>query len=430
MSYSTSFIQKLFKQENNLWSQPLPLRPGQIMYGKIMKLFPNQIAEVQVGQQKLYAHLSIPLSVEANYWFQVQQGQEKLELKVLSPLNETVQMDKNNITTLLRQQSLPDTKENRALVASFLTDQLPLTKEILQKASNWLTKSNDTSSEIAVIKQMVQQELPLTNTVFSSLLQVQSGQSFSDLINALNSELNIHSIKNKPLEQVVANIMTGVFTSEDDSKQIKQQIMKMLHSIGFSYESEQFFRLNETNNTEVETKKLKPLLLELLKTDIPVSTNEIANQLVDKITGLQLLSREVGPIIQAVMQLPISFANHTKDVTVQYNGKKTKDGKIDSDYCRIMFYLDLEHLKETAIDMQIQNRVMNITIWNNHPIIQSLAAAYTNTLKEKMKQADYILLNVNSKPFSKKETNIKNGLSFLDIENSYKNFYQGVDVKI
>ncbi|MDQ0879602.1 hypothetical protein [Peribacillus sp. V2I11] len=37
------------------------LKNGQILFGKVNKVFPNQTAEVQIGHQKMIATLDIPL---------------------------------------------------------------------------------------------------------------------------------------------------------------------------------------------------------------------------------------------------------------------------------------------------------------------------------------------------------------------------------
>lgn len=49
---------------------------GQILFGKVNKVFPNQTAEVQIGHQKMIATLDIPLRTGKRYWFQVQQPNE------------------------------------------------------------------------------------------------------------------------------------------------------------------------------------------------------------------------------------------------------------------------------------------------------------------------------------------------------------------
>jgi hypothetical protein len=47
------------------------LKNGQILIGKVNKVFPDQTAEVQIGHQKMIANLEIPLRTGERYWFQV-----------------------------------------------------------------------------------------------------------------------------------------------------------------------------------------------------------------------------------------------------------------------------------------------------------------------------------------------------------------------
>src|SRR3954468_14275932 len=58
-------------------------QPGQILNGKIIKLFPNGIASLQVGSQKVVAQLEASLEANEKYWFQVQPGEGKVRLKVI-----------------------------------------------------------------------------------------------------------------------------------------------------------------------------------------------------------------------------------------------------------------------------------------------------------------------------------------------------------
>ena len=54
---------------------------GQILYGKINKLYPNQMAEVQIGNQKVLANLEAPLQAGERYLLQVQQNLGNILLK-------------------------------------------------------------------------------------------------------------------------------------------------------------------------------------------------------------------------------------------------------------------------------------------------------------------------------------------------------------
>ncbi|PKG25186.1 hypothetical protein [Niallia nealsonii] len=425
MNYSTNIV-SFFKQELPV-NQPLSLRQGQIIFGKINKIFPNQMAEVQIGQQKLLAELSIPLSVDSNYWFQVQKGDKKPQLKVLTTMKTAANTQQNQIESLLEQLSLPKTTETRAVIASFVHNKLPLTSEILEQAASWLKNSKELKQDIEIIKQMADKELPFTKEVFASLSAVQSGKSFPKLLELLQDELTVHSVKNAPLMELLATVNGREPLNLEDSREIKNFLSQILRNLGFSYEAELAGHL--TSNTEIkeDVQQLKPLLLDLLKADISPSIKEAAQQLVDKITGLQLLSQEVGPVTQLVMQLPFSFREHEMEASLQFTGRKTKDGKIDSDFCRILFYLDLQHIKETAIDMKIQNRVMNVTIMNNQPLLFKLVEMFTKELKEKMQEANYTLLSIACKPFGDKNQDGKSSHAAYQLGYSS---YKGVDIKI
>ena len=67
--------------------------------------------------------------------------------------------------------------------------------------------------------------------------------------------------------------------------------------------------------------------------------------LLGRMNGLQILSGENGPQHQLLMQVPLEFLGKKMDATLEWNGRMKEDGKIDSDFARIMFYLNLETLR-------------------------------------------------------------------------------------
>ncbi|AMM92442.1 hypothetical protein UP17_07685 [Peribacillus simplex] len=69
------------------------LKNGQILFGKVNKVFANQTAEVQIGHQKMIAALDIPLRAGERYWFQIQPPNEgKVVLKALDSEFELFQL--------------------------------------------------------------------------------------------------------------------------------------------------------------------------------------------------------------------------------------------------------------------------------------------------------------------------------------------------
>lgn len=98
----------------------------------------------------------------------------------------------------------------------------------------------------------------------------------------------------------------------------------------------------------------------------------------NRITAQQILSQENGPIQNLLLTIPLNLGSTKTDLTLQWSGRKTKEGKIDPDYCRVLFYLELEHLEETVIDMQVQNRIIKVTVING--LVQPLKRQPVNTL--------------------------------------------------
>ena len=83
--------------------------------------------------------------------------------------------------------------------------------------------------------------------------------------------------------------------------------------------------------------------------------------------GPLLSSGENGVQHQLVMQVPLEFFGKRLDATLEWNGRMKEDGKIDADFARILFYLDLHSLNKTVVDMQVQNRIVTVTVFNARP---------------------------------------------------------------
>lgn len=138
---------------------------------------------------------------------------------------------------------------------------------------------------------------------------------------------------------------------------------------------------------------LKPLLMQLKNESHGAGINDLADQVLNRITAQQLMSHDAGPIQQLFMQIPLP--DHQSDLTVEWSGRRNKDGHIDPNYCRILFYLDLAQLKETVVDMQIQNRVVKVSVYNqNAKILEQAAHPFVTLLRGKLEQQEYKLSGV------------------------------------
>ncbi|MBS4189213.1 hypothetical protein KHA94_03135 [Bacillus sp. FJAT-49705] len=551
----SNIIQSLLKHNYISDNKALTFRAGQIFSGKVLKLFPNQIAEVLVGSHKVLAQLEIPLSVNENHWFQVESVEGKVHLKVLDTqgTNEKQLL----VGDLLKLFSLPETKENITLLQHFVKERLPITKETIKTAAEWVKGSQSIQDSLQAISALYSKQLPFTKDVFQSITSIIKNDSFLSLLENLQTLLKdnttndtstrllsiINEMSMTEKERTINLALTtlikeaqgiqdpvksetalkllqdlGFFLKETTSKEVrifsagqlennnniliaseelqtevpfllstlsknreaivkfaqllsleeseaaiklsakeqdlltsikrevlesikpvdahvvKDQLKNLIQKIGFSYEREAAKLINNQNQEEInKIEMLKPILMQLLKDEPTAPIKDAAEKLLLNITGYQVLSQEVGPVQQYVFQLPITFWDKKLDMTMQWSGRKSKEGKIDPNYCRVLFYLNLDHLKETIVDLQVQNRVINIFITNDRNDLKAIASPFVAQLKESLAVLNYHLSSVtyNRTTESKKAINGKVSEQFTNTSTIIvPNTYNGVDFRI
>ncbi|MBT2649632.1 hypothetical protein J7E52_23490 [Bacillus sp. ISL-34] len=230
---------------------------------------------------------------------------------------------------------------------------------------------------------------------------------------------------------VLSHVLEAEFQTIDltDGPSVANQLKEMTKILGLQLEHA-LINLSGDDMAEFpkELETLKPLLLKLLNEQIPASIKEMAEQVLNRITAQQILSQENGPIQNLLLTLPLNLGSAQTDLTLQWSGRKTKDGKIDPDYCRVLFYLELERLKETVIDMQVQNRIIKVTVINGHgAALEEAAGQYLDILRENLGKMDYRLSGVSFvNPVNEKERDQR----VKPIPFTEAGSYSGVDIRI
>lgn len=432
-----NFVQTILNQQQLNGTLALALRPGQVVSGQVIKLFPNQIAEILVGSNRVIAQLETPLSAQERYWFQVQPGEGKVHLKVLEAKEGTgkILLDEN----VLKALSLPQSKENTRLLEFMKNKQLPITKESMGIAAQWL-KGKSITEGLKVIDFTLKKELPFTKSVLNAIYSLLEDEPISALIDRLQTVLKnngqpdakrlISKLDDLRIPERITEPSSDYHTEKINPKIIMEELKSMTRKIGFSSENDIFKLLNDRDTVEVnKTESLKTHLLRLLSEEVSAPVREASEKLMNKITGYQVLSLEAGPIQQLVFQVPLAiWGNHT-DLTMQWSGRKNKNGKIDPNYCRILFYLSLEHIKETIVDLHVQNRVISLNIINDREDLKELANIFIPKLKQALEQLNYQLSSVHfEKPAEKKTSEVHENkkLSYFSSPNNYS----GVDFRI
>lgn len=589
-------------------SQPLALKQGQVFHGTIKQLYPDQTAEIQVGNQKIIAKLEVPLKAGDAHFFQVTGTSPQTELKVVTgPMGQEVSSSQQ-INQLLDSMNLPKTTEMQQVLAHFIKAQIPISKEQLIQAEMWMKAFPEGVTKmdaLQALQKMVELKMPMLQDVFQALISGQktSGMTaimdnFSQLlakdsvlqdnvkqnllqqvsaiakpfeaetgalmlaksiqlltnnaasVNERLQALNVlkeagilpqqatlqnwmslneaKSVQQGPLQQagqVIQAILTtnpenkaqlieqlktwtasqSLLTNEQKqqlnqlidrfnqlpankqtveifAKQMQEQLVKafaqntperlftqdangnsvkehllslfkqeatpplqnealmrnlvktsmeasqpmiqrmlteadahvqnsmdskamehalktVLKSLGISYEAA---LSSKSADLQTIAHQLKPQLHTLLQeTQITPQLKEAAELLMTRMNGMQLASGENGHQHQLVMQVPLELFGKKMDATLQWNGRMKDDGKIDANYARVLFYLQMQSMKETVIDMQVQNRIVTVTVFNEQSAIIPLAEPLKAALKTGLAEKNYQLSGVFFKQFEK-----------------------------
>lgn len=338
---------------------------------------------------------------------------------------------KEQLISFMKKVGLADTKENQQLLRLFLKEQLPISKESLKAASAWLKEfsKTDISKALEAIKLTVQKELPLTDLILKSMLALQAEETItSDLVKAFDAIKSINQKTNthQQLETILRQL-TGQILDTANGKEITQLFKQTVEVLGLNYERDLSI-LEKDQPLESKLVALKPLLMKALEESPEPNVKEKIDSLLTRLTGLQLINTEQeGQFQQLLLQLPILLGNHSTDVRFKWMGKKQSNGQIDPDYCRVLFYLELEHLQEMLVDVHVQNRIVNIQIFNDNPKLNVIIKNFHQLLKEKLENFQYhlssIIVSTNENESNKKNTAAKKLSAFSPSLN-------GVDIKI
>ncbi|REK53890.1 MAG: hypothetical protein C6W55_12830 [Thermobacillus sp.] len=148
---------------------------------------------------------------------------------------------------------------------------------------------------------------------------------------------------------------------------------------------------------------LKQALLSLAASDdAPAALRETAQQLVQQITGQQLLlAPEKNGALFSHMTLFIPFQGEdggtTAQITIQ--SRRGRKGELDPDNCRLLFDLRMKHLGDTVVDVQVVDRFVSLNLWNDHPAVSRLVESARDEAAEALGRAGYQLSSMRVKPF-------------------------------
>lgn len=178
---------------------------------------------------------------------------------------------------------------------------------------------------------------------------------------------------------------------------------------------------------------LKGLLLQLVdRTDLPPALKEAAQQLVQHMTGQQLLlnTDRTAPFAQVTMFIPLNGQDGQETASVHIQARRGKKGELDASNCRLWFDLDMKHLGSTLVDVQVVDKIVSLKIHNDHEWMTPLIEDRREEISQAIHSIGYQLLSLKAEPLpipKVSEVDSKQG----SVTSEYiPPTYKGVDMRI
>ncbi|HEY2492266.1 MAG TPA: hypothetical protein VGI33_05085 [Paenibacillus sp.] len=196
--------------------------------------------------------------------------------------------------------------------------------------------------------------------------------------------------------------------------------------------SEAMMRPNvEALNLNQDT--LKGLLLHVLeRNDVPVALKEAAQQLVQHMTGQQLLlnTDRTAPFAQVTMFIPFTGQDGQETASVHIQSRRGKKGELDASNCRLWFDLDMKHIGTTLIDVQVVDKIVSLKIHNDNTWITSLIEDRREEISQAIESVGYQLLSLKSEPLPVPTIEQIEGKQSSITTEFTPPAYKGVDMKV
>ncbi|SEB19456.1 hypothetical protein SAMN05421743_1262 [Thalassobacillus cyri] len=193
-------------------------------------------------------------------------------------------------------------------------------------------------------------------------------------------------------------------TSPELSQRLLLQMKTTLQFAGLDDEAS-FLKQVLTNENIQGSQSLKSILLQAIQEQsVGKTQSERMQQLVHFLNGVQLTAHQENPqMAQMSLVFPGTLLKSRQDIHMNIEGRKNEEGGIDPEFCHVLFYLDLENLKETVIDMSIYDSKVGLTIYNHDPALLRTTANLQTELEAGLEKVGYQLTSLQIKKIT--ETN-------------------------
>ncbi|WP_163872595.1 hypothetical protein [Paenibacillus favisporus] len=209
------------------------------------------------------------------------------------------------------------------------------------------------------------------------------------------------------------------------------------HAVRPEQPAEPAARMEQALQETGQRDTLKGLLLQLVQDDAaPPALKEAAQQVISQLTGQQLLlnTDRTAPFAQVTLFLPLNGPDGQETASVHVQSRRGPKGELDASNCRLWFDLQMKHLGQTLIDVQIVDRIVSLKVHNDQEWAQSLVEDRRPEIADALSSIGYQLLTLKAAPLPNPAAEQPAGLSAAMGGHRVADFvpqsYKGVDMRV
>lgn len=182
------------------------------------------------------------------------------------------------------------------------------------------------------------------------------------------------------------------------------------------------------------SESLKSALLQLLQNDsLPPAVREAAQQLVQHVTGQQLLlaSARQAPFSHITLFVPLFTPDGKQTAAVHIQSRQSRRGELDAENCRLWFDLNMRVIGRTLVDVQVVDNAVALNIHHADERLGEWIGGFRAELEAAMEGIGYQLSAFRTLSLPERETLDTNSAhEQVDIDDYAAKPYKGVDMRI
>lgn len=339
----------------------------------------------------------------------------------------------------LNSSSTPESAATRAeqspasLIANALTQET--VDPAISRTANPPVPANGING---VLNNTLEEQLPAqnarpTNPASASVAQSTAGNE-AMLISETEQQNTTSSKQTTANIQVVTNTQANT-----DADGLPNPLLPNQRGVAENTNPAQIAQQVATNTDDAVSKAqdtLKGILLQLTAADdVPPALKDAAQQLVQQLTGQQLLlnTDRTAPFAQVTMFVPFKGPDGQETASVQIQSRRGPKGELDASNCRLWFDLDMKSLGPTLVDVHVVDKIVTLKVHNDLEELAPLVESKREEMASAMGALGYQLLSlkVDMMPDRSSTSNDPSSTSDSDLLQKYAPpDYKGVDMKI